>query len=62
MENNIPKLTNRELYKWLGILGPEKILILHINDQIQLSKKQLEVYLGFGDFKVVNKMKRNRRS
>jgi len=43
---DIPKLTDKELIKWIGILGVEKILVLHIDEKIKLSKKQLKTYLG----------------
>lgn len=43
---NIPKLTNKELEKWLKILGAEKILVLHIDRKINLTNKQLKDYIG----------------
>lgn len=36
------KLTNDELTKWTRILGPKKIIALHIDSKIRLSSKQLE--------------------
>lgn len=51
---DIPKLTNRELEKWLNILGTEKILILHIDRKIELTNKQLKTYIGI---EVPNKRK-----
>ena len=53
----IPKLTDKELLKWLNILGAEKILILHIDNKIHLSNKQLKTYIG-----IESRNKRNRRS
>ena len=44
--NNVPKLTNKELEKWIGILGTEAILVLVIDSKIHLTKKQLKEYIG----------------
>lgn len=44
--DDVQKLTDRELVKWMGILGPEKILVLHIDGKILLSNKQLRTYMG----------------
>lgn len=38
----IPKLTEKELTKWLGILGAEKIKWLYIESKINLTQKQLD--------------------
>ena len=51
VSNKKPKLTDKELAKWLKILGDEEILLLHIDGKIALSDKQVDVVMGIEEFK-----------
>lgn len=41
-ESKGTKVTDRELVKWTGILGAEKIILLFTEDRISLLPEQLE--------------------
>ena len=41
-----PKLTDRELAKWIKILGDEEILLLYLDGKLTLSSKQVDVVMG----------------
>lgn len=43
--SKVPSLSDKELVKWVGILGAEKIKWLWIKDDIRLSSEQLDKVL-----------------
>lgn len=43
--SKVPTLSDRELIKWVGILGAEKIKWLYIKDDIRLTSEQLDKVL-----------------
>ena len=40
--SKIPRLSDRELNKWIGILGVEKIKMLYVESKIYLTPSQLD--------------------
>lgn len=42
----IPKLNDRELNKWIGILGVEKIKWLYMESKIHLTSAQLDTVIA----------------
>ena len=46
-----PKLTDRELAKWIKILGDEEILLLYLDGKLTLSSKQVDVVMGIEGLK-----------
>lgn len=42
----IPKLNDRELNKWIGILGVEKIKWLYMESKIHLTSAQLDTIIA----------------
>lgn len=40
--NKTPRLSDRELVKWIEILGAKEIEYLHIKDKIRLTSAQLD--------------------
>lgn len=42
----IPRLSDKELTKWVGILGTEEIQWLYIKSKIYLTQQQLDRVIG----------------
>lgn len=40
--NRIPRLSDKELIKWVGILGAERIQWLYVESKIYLTQQQLD--------------------
>lgn len=58
----IPKLSDKELKKWIGILGVEKIKWLYIESKIQLTSEQLdEIIAAKSEILVAKKGSKNYR-
>ena len=53
--NKIPTLTDKELKKWLDIIGKKRMQYLYIESKIYLTQKQLDYVIEQGQYEGTDK-------